>query len=112
MNTPIASSLVITAIGLPMLFAALALLCGLMYLMTALTRDRSPAPGPAVPAEEDQEPDQAAKLRAAAVAVALARAERELGTTGAPSLGEPASAWWVLHHQRQLTLNLRTRRTR
>jgi len=91
-----------------MLFLALAFLYGLMYLMTAFVKDR--------PKAQEQEPESRreeasiGKRRAAAIAVALARAEQERVAIGAPEAGKQVSGWRALHHQRQLTLNLPTRR--
>lgn len=111
MEDPFSTSLVVTAIGMVLLFAALALLCGLMYLMTAFIKDRPPAPAPGAPEEKEGQPAQEDRLRAAMIAVALARAEAELITVGAPE-PESVTAWRRLHHQRQLTRNLRPRRPR
>jgi len=47
MDNPVNISLVVSGIGMLMLFLALAFLYGLMYLMTALVKDR-----PGVEAEE------------------------------------------------------------
>ena len=84
-----------------MLFLALAFLCGLMYLMTALIKDRPQA---------GAEGQRGARWRAAAIGVALARAEQDLSPVGATGTEEPVSAWWALHHQRQLTRNTPARR--
>ncbi len=95
--------LVITAVGMTLLFLALAFFYGLLSLLTAAIQDRSREPernAATEPAEEE------ARLQAAALAVALARAEAEL--TASPTTGEataslPVSPWWALHHQRRLT---------
>ncbi|HEY76144.1 MAG TPA: hypothetical protein G4O00_08185 [Thermoflexia bacterium] len=99
MDDPLTISLIISGIGMALLFAALFVLYGLMYLMTAVIKDR---PAAAVPVEEEpaEEPDEA-KRRAAVIAVALARAERETFAIGAPP--EEVSPWWALHLHRQLT---------
>jgi Na+-transporting methylmalonyl-CoA/oxaloacetate decarboxylase gamma subunit len=112
MDSPIVISLVASGIGMLMLFLALAFLYGLIYLMTVLTKDR-----PEVETEEQgrkggTEEQRAMRRQAAVIGVALARAERDLATAGASGTEEPANAWRALHHQRQLMLNLRTRRTR
>ena len=119
MDSPLVVSLVVTGIGMLMLFLALAFLCGLMYLMTAVIRDR-PEGGTgeyggveggecgSVGVEERR----AMRRKAAVIGVALARAEQELSTIGAPETGAAFSAWRTLHHQRQLTLNLRARKGR
>jgi Na+-transporting methylmalonyl-CoA/oxaloacetate decarboxylase gamma subunit len=119
MDSPLVVSLVVTGIGMLMLFLALAFLCGLMYLVTAITRDR---PGGEVGEYRSVEggarggvgveEQRAMRRRAAVIGVALARAEQELSTIGAPETGTAVSAWRTLHHQRQLMLNLRGRRGR
>ena len=110
MDDPLIISLVVSGIGMLMLFVALALLYGLMYLMTAFITDR-----PKAVTETGEEGSRGAeeqrrsRLRAAAVAVALARAEQELSAIGAPGEEGAISPWRVFHHHRQLTLNPRTR---
>jgi len=105
MDSPIIISLVVSGIGMLTLFLALALLCGLMYLMTALIQDR---PG----AGTGEQEAGSGKQQAAVIAVALARVERELSTISTPGAKETVSAWQALHRQRQLTLNIPTRRAR
>ncbi len=105
MDDPVVISLVVTGIGMLMLFLALAFLCGLMYLMTAFIKDR-----PRSRAGEQRGKGAEEKRRVAAIAVALARAEQELASIGAPSAEGPVSAWQAFHHQRQLTLNAPTRK--
>lgn len=103
MDNPIVISLVVSGIGMLILFLSLAFLCGLMYLMTAFIKDRT----------HEQEQEQGAggrrqeassrRLQAAVIAVALARAEQEQSPVGATGAKETTSAWRALHHQRQLT---------
>jgi len=127
MDSPLVVSLVVTGIGMLMLFLALAFLCGLMYLMTAVIRDRPKGGtgeyggveggeyGSVEGGERGSvgvEEQRAMRRRAAVIGVALARAEQELSTIGAPETGAAVSAWRALHHHRQLTLNLRARRGR
>jgi Na+-transporting methylmalonyl-CoA/oxaloacetate decarboxylase gamma subunit len=114
MDNPIVISLVVSGIGMLMLFLALAFLYGLMYLMTALVKDRPEGEVEANKQETGSKKQEARimKQRAAVVAVALARAELELNAIGAAGAEETISAWRALHHQRQLTLNLPTRRAR
>ncbi len=101
MGNPTIAALFITGIGMPMLFAALALLIVTMLLLTALTAERRPAQAPPRPTSTE---------RAAAIAVALARAEAEM-TPGAPTADEePESPWRQYHRQR--VLGLRTRKSR
>jgi Na+-transporting methylmalonyl-CoA/oxaloacetate decarboxylase gamma subunit len=127
MENPLTISLVVTGVGMLMLFLALSLLYGLMVLMTRVTDvralfERRPEAGGqgSKGAEEQGSKKQEARdrrRRAAMIGVALARAEGELSTGGAPEAAavassRPVSAWRTLHHQRQLTLNPPTRRAR
>ena len=125
MDDPLLISLAVTGIGMLILFLALALLYGLMHLMTTLLKER---PGTEVQenvkAKEEREYEDTdaweqslMKRRAAVVAVALARTEAELSVSGAPGVQETAdprrvSPWRALHHQRQLMRTLRPRSTR
>ncbi len=112
MDDTLLSALLITAIGMSLLFLVLAFFYGLLWLLTAVAQGRpaanlqarSPAPGP--------EPEKEATLEAAAIAVALARARaiRRAGPPVSPADITTADPWWSLHHQRQLTLNPGTRR--
>jgi hypothetical protein len=125
-------SLGITAIGMTLLFLALAFFYGLLSLMTSVMQDRRLPPEPqaagrrkaaqGLQAAKELESDRAAaeagpglvRRRAAAIAVALARAEA--AATGpaprppAPQEAGPASAWWALHHQRRLQPGTRRQR--
>lgn len=124
MNNPIVVSLFVSGIGMLMLFVALALLYGLMYLMTWITSLRAPTgERPDVTARRGEDDRQGAggtergarnlKRQAAVIAVALARAELDLSPIGASGAeGAGASAWWALHHQRQLMRGVPTRRAR
>ena len=123
MDNPLVISLVVTGIGMLMLFLALAVLYGLMHVMTRITNiQASPRERPeaeeqgGVEAGENggarPEEEGAMRRKAAVIAVALARAEGELGQVGAPGAGEPTSAWRALYHQRQLARNPRARRVR
>ena len=100
MDNPIIISLVVSGIGMLMLFLSLALLCGLMYLMTAFIKDQ--------PTHQPTHQLQ----RVAAIAVALARAEQGQSPVDATEAKETTSAWRALHHQRQLTHGAPTRRAR
>ena len=123
MESPIAAALVITAIGMTLLFLALAFFYGLMALMTSVIQDRPAARASSTEQEEGPGearpvgPSEDALLRAAAIAVAVARAEAEQGfnLVGTPAQEEAAatsllSPWWALHHQRQLALHSDRRR--
>jgi len=109
MDNPLTLALTVSGIGLLALFAALAVLYGLMYAMTAFIKDRPVAkqeePAPAVETDERASP---AARRAAVIAVALARAELEQNPAGTlPETG--SSPWGQYHRRRLLDLNLRTR---
>lgn len=125
MDNPLAISLIVTGIGMAMLFLAVALLYGLMVLMTEVIRDRgkgnreqgtgSREQGSGIKDQgmtEEAAGMERARWRAAVIGVALARAEQEPGAPGLLGPAETPSAWRVLHQQRQLTLSLRPRRTR
>jgi Na+-transporting methylmalonyl-CoA/oxaloacetate decarboxylase gamma subunit len=100
MTNPLVAALTVSGIGMLMLFVAMGLLYGLMYGMTALIKDDRPA-SPNRGGDPTSSPRET--QIAAAIAVALARAEREMSTADAPQVKETNSAWWRLHHQRQLT---------
>ncbi len=113
LNTPLEISLVVTGIGMAMLFLALVVLYGLMYLMTALIRDRPEAgeaeqgTGRVERGTRDEGPEPGdRKRRAAVIGVALARAEMELADVGRGSAAGP-SAWQQYHRQRVLNLRVR-----
>lgn len=111
MDHPLVVSLIVTGVGMLILFLALALLYGLMVLMTTLVKDRR-GKGTDEPGGGKTQEQEPTRRRAAAIAVALARAEQELSLARPPREGEAVSPWRALHHHRQLTLNLRMRRGR
>jgi len=122
MDDPLTISLVVTGIGMLMLFLALALLYGLMVLMTRMTDVRGlikeqPEAETGEQGSRGAREQELVKWRAAVIGVALARAEQQLSEVSALGAEEAASSWRVspwraLHHQRQLTPSLRTRRGR
>ena len=124
MDNSLLVALLISAVGMTLLFLFLVFFYGLLALLAAVFKDK-PTTGTEPKAEEEGMGDgkgpavpEDVVLRAAAVAVALARAEAE-GTSrsGAQAASEeaadgpPMSAWWSLHHQRQITTNPATRRS-
>jgi hypothetical protein len=126
MDDPVVISLVVSGIGMLVLFLALAFLYGLMYLMTAFIRDR-PEPeigkqGREKTGDGRQESGGGAqvpggeKRRIAAIGVAMARAELEMSGVEAPAVEAASRGWRALHRRRQLTLNttmeMRTRSRR
>ncbi|MGQ9600325.1 MAG: hypothetical protein ACUVWZ_13010 [Anaerolineae bacterium] len=117
MENSLEIALSITAIGMTLLFLALALFYGLVSVLTIVARDRDVSQ--ASRAEEGERPEQEAMLRAAVIGVAMARAEVEQESEGigsswqeGKSTGDQVSSWWMLHHQRQLLLNVHWRGTR
>ncbi len=109
MNSPLMTTLLISGIGITLLFLALGLFYGLLSLLMRLAEGRHSGGEGAVPDEPEPVGDEA-MLQAAAIAVALARAQAEqtagpLAPAGMAPLSSPAiaSAWWTLHHQRQLS---------
>lgn len=127
MDNLVVVAVVVSVVGMFLLFVALVFLYGMMYLLTSVVKDRSPAsatavsaaaprPAPVLALDKDAA-GRVAVLRAAAVAVALARAEgdgRPPGMTVGRGLAEggPASPWWALHHGRQLVNRPSSRRSR
>lgn len=117
-------SLIITAIGMTLLFLSLVLFYGMLSLLTAFIKDKPTPPTQHVvernegSTEKDRSRREESVLRAAAVAVALARAETEQSSkfpaeiTTEASTRQQASPWWSLHHQRQLTPYPNPRRRR
>ena len=113
MENPLTTSLVISAIGISLLFLSLVLFYGILSLLTAITRERSKE-------AEQQEPEEHGPehraLQAAAIAIALARIDT---AQGPGSAAQPAGAsagtlditsWWSVHHQQQLAGEKRRRR--
>lgn len=94
----------ISAYGTVILFAALAGLIGLMYLLTAQRLFR-PAPEP--PAETGAgatgDTERERQLRAVALAVAVAVAVARAATERASLLTTAAAEWRHLHHTRRLS---------
>ncbi|MEJ2732953.1 MAG: hypothetical protein P8189_05165 [Anaerolineae bacterium] len=112
MENGLVVSLAVSGLGMLLLFTALALLYGLMYLMTSVLKDPGAAPVHAGPGEQSVPERKEAATRAAVIAVALARARQEPSPFGVPAEGEgmgageqrlEVSTWWALHHDRQLT---------
>ena len=110
MSSELQAVLEIAAAGSTLLFAALAGLIGLMYLLTAPwlggarraatirpeSAGRPPGAGPGGPGFDPQDPDeQARRERAVALAVAIARAEHERS-----SAVEGSSEWRRVHRAR------------
>jgi Na+-transporting methylmalonyl-CoA/oxaloacetate decarboxylase gamma subunit len=103
MDNLVVMALVVSGVGMLLLFAALAFLYGLIYLLTAVLRDPSPAPAPVAEGSRPDRVERKVTWRAAAAAVALARAEREFRSSHAPAAqGGAVSPWWALHQGRQL----------
>jgi Na+-transporting methylmalonyl-CoA/oxaloacetate decarboxylase gamma subunit len=114
-ETLFVTTLIVSGIGLLLLFLALLILYGLMYLMTAVLQD--PASGPVAPTQEEQGAPQetTAMYRAAAIAIALARARQAPRPANVGEGVEAAgsgfvSSWWTMHHHQQLTRDPHTRR--
>ena len=109
MENPLLTTLIVTLVGMAVVFATMGLILGSMALLTRLTGDR-PRPMPAnhhhpeAPAKLGAPPPtyRQAQLRAAAAAVALARAQRnrELEESDAEPFHTPwgdFSRWRQLH---------------
>jgi Na+-transporting methylmalonyl-CoA/oxaloacetate decarboxylase gamma subunit len=117
LESSLATTLVITAIGMSLLFLSLVLFYGIISLLTAVTKQRPAKTWARMDgATEPKAPPQVRALRAAAIAIALARAESE----ASPARHRDAvvltpgdrtvSPWWQLHHQHQLAEMRKSRR--
>lgn len=108
MENALVTALVISAIGMTLLFLSLILFYGIISLLTRVTREK-PSPSGKVDGTEAQRDAPADRMQqAAAIAVALARAGTE-GTTGRAGVLVPqasgdreVTSWWSLHHQHRL----------
>ena len=109
MDQDLIAALVISAVGITLLFLALALFYGLLVLLAVVFKGQASVgvggPEPAGPASETAD----TILRAAAIGVALARTDAEhppnldLIPDGDATAGSRSiSPWWALHHQRQV----------
>jgi Na+-transporting methylmalonyl-CoA/oxaloacetate decarboxylase gamma subunit len=103
------TALVISAIGMTLLFLSLILFYGIISLLTAATREKpSTPPGRTDGAEEQRDALADRALQAAAIAVALARAEAEgeagkaSGSVSLAPGNRDVTPWWSLHHQHRL----------
>jgi hypothetical protein len=125
LDNSLLAALIISVVGMTLLFLFLVFFYGLLALLAAVLKDR-PSSTTEQAARNEETGDgkgldgqEDAVLRAALVAVALARAEaEEYASPGVMADSEkaagdsPVSAWWSLHHQRQITTNPGTRRSR
>jgi Na+-transporting methylmalonyl-CoA/oxaloacetate decarboxylase gamma subunit len=125
LNNSLLMALVISAVGMTLLFLSLVVFYGLLTLLAALVKDRPSSVteqtakrvGTGDGKANDEQKD--ALIQAAAVAIALARAEAGEGSGfGALAIpaeaaaDQPVSAWWSLHHQRQISVTQGGRRSR
>jgi Na+-transporting methylmalonyl-CoA/oxaloacetate decarboxylase gamma subunit len=115
MENPLVTVLMITALGMGLLFLALAFFYGLLSAMARGLKDRA-LPPPQAPARRHKEAGEEeggslaeTRLQAAAVAIALARGRVQAPPPGVPVApaespggAQAPSAWWSLHHQRRL----------
>jgi Na+-transporting methylmalonyl-CoA/oxaloacetate decarboxylase gamma subunit len=117
LENSLVTTLVITAIGMSLLFLSLVLFHGIISLLTAVTRERAATPsreGDGAVQQKGAWEERA--LQAAAIAIALARAESLGGPGRAYDSGSLASGdrevtlWWSLHHQHRLAETGKARR--
>lgn len=106
MENSLGLTLLITAIGMSLLFLSLVLFYGIISLLTAVTGERpSTHSGSADSATGSVAGIDVSALQAAAIAIALARAAAE-GGAGGPILpgasDRDVTTWWSLHHQHRL----------
>ena len=112
-ENPLATVLVITALGMGLLFLALAFFYGLLSAMARGLADRAPRSPQAPALHPEDSGAEEGRMLAAAVAIALARARVPAPPAGGPvpPAGTQApSAWWSLHHQKRLASGSSRRR--
>ena len=117
MEDSLVTALIISAIGMTLLFLSLILFYGIISLLTAVTRDKPATPPEKTDSAEGQRGAPADRaLQAAAIAIALARAEAE-GEAGKASASvslasgdRDVTSWWSLHHQHRLGRKRKPRR--
>ena len=117
MEDSLVIALIISAIGITLLFLSLILFYGIISLLTAVTRDKPAAPPGRTDGSEEQRDAPAGRaLQAAAIAIALARAKAE-GEAGKASASVSlasgdcdVTSWWSLHHQHRLGRKRKPRR--
>ena len=112
MENPVVAALVISLLGMPLLFLALAFFYGMLTLLATAIREWEVEPAPEIVVEAPRDEVERLAQRAAAVAVVLARAEMEMGSdaSGQEAGDREVGPWWALHHQRQLLSRSMTRR--
>ena len=113
MENPLTTSLVLTAIGMSLLFLSLVLFYGILSLLTAITRERARE---AARQEPEEHAPEKRPLQAAAIAIALARVEAAQGPGSAGNAAGlsagtlDVTSWWSMHHQQRLAREKRPRR--
>ena len=116
MENVFVTSLVVSGLGMLLLFFALVVLYAVMHVMPSVFKDAPSRPEPEEPEEAEAPVGEEQMLRAAAIAVAVARAAQEMSpvsvaTAGAGTSADSISPWWSFHHDRQLTRKPISRRT-
>ena len=114
MDNSLVTVLVISAIGMSILFLSLVLFYGIISLLATVTRDRATATPERTAGEEEQRGVPADQiLRAAVVAITLARAGaqgKDASSFSQASGERDLTPWWSLHHQHRLAGKGKTRR--
>jgi Na+-transporting methylmalonyl-CoA/oxaloacetate decarboxylase gamma subunit len=102
MEDPLTTSLIVTGIGMLILFVAMALLYGLIVGMTTLIKDGGEEDVAHPQGTVEPTGAEGARNTVAAIAVALARAELERQSHALRPPGPAESPWRQVHHQRLL----------
>ena len=114
MDNSLVTVLVISAIGMSLLFLSLVLFYGIISLLATVTRDRTTAPTGRKASEQEGRGVPADRmLQAAVVAITLARAGaqgKEASSFSQASGENDLTPWWSLHHQHRLAGKGKTRR--
>ncbi|MEN6481634.1 MAG: OadG family protein [Anaerolineaceae bacterium] len=100
------SGLLITAIGMGLVFVVILFLWGMMDLMVKITADRKPADKPVAPSPEDERleappTDRLLKQRAAAAAVATLLSLQASVSQSAPYEPGETSPWQAINRTSQ-----------
>ena len=119
MDSPITVSLVISVIGMTLLFLTLLLFYFLLTLLGLASREQPAIEEPRATPESGSATFEEGRSQAAVLGVALARVEAQSGP--APGRSAPrgggrsdprrSSPWWDLHHARRLESSSRPRRS-
>ena len=113
-DSPMISALLVTVIGMVVVFVAMALFYVSMHILTGVTRDKDKRGGEADSGSISEDTSDRSgraldRLRTAAIAVALARATSNVEPEEPAELTSQNTPWGDFHRHRQLWLSGRGR---